>query len=300
MENKISFTSNEKLNKIYQALLESISQFALEIRNSSGGGKLLDTENKFGDVQLELDIACEKIMLEKLKKTGCVSHALSEENPHPQDLGGKDFIVCFDPLDGSSIIGLNWTVGSIFGVWPSDEKILIGKKGKDAVGAGIAVYGPRTTVLLLCDEEVNEYTFKHDKEWVLSAKNIKIQNRTKTFAPGNLRAVNDYPAYKKIFDYWVNHKYTLRYTGGMVPDVYQIFVRGDGIFSNLAGPTNTPKLRLLYEILPIAKLFEAAGGKATDGKVSLSELIIDNYEQKSEICVGSQEEVERIEKFLKE
>jgi len=77
-------------------------------------------------------------MLEKLKKTGCVSHALSEENPHvfykiinkflrifilkPQDLGGKDFIVCFDPLDGSSIIGLNWTVGSIFGVWPSDEK----------------------------------------------------------------------------------------------------------------------------------------------------------------------------------
>jgi len=52
--------------------------------------------------------------------------------------------------------------------------------------------------------------FEDDKEWVLSAKNIKIQNRTKTFAPGNLRAVNDYPAYKKIFDYWVNHKYTLR------------------------------------------------------------------------------------------
>jgi len=76
-------------------------------------------------------MACDAIIFEELKKTGVVSYGLSEERPELNELGGKDYIVTFDPLDGSSIIGTNWTVGSIFGVWPSDNSKLIGMKVQD-------------------------------------------------------------------------------------------------------------------------------------------------------------------------
>ena len=94
---------------------------------------------------MDSDLATDAILFEELEKSGVVSIALSEENPVPKFLGGTKFIVTFDPLDGSSIIGSNWTVGTIYGVWPSDERKLIACKCSDMITAGAVMYGPRTT-----------------------------------------------------------------------------------------------------------------------------------------------------------
>jgi sedoheptulose-bisphosphatase len=114
---------------------------AIVLRHSTGGGSQGTTSNKFGDIQLDSDIACETIINEELKNSGVVAYALSEETPEVTNLlklqliqvGREDapFIVTFDPLDGSSIIGSNFSVGTIVGIWKNDERKLIGHSGRD-------------------------------------------------------------------------------------------------------------------------------------------------------------------------
>ena len=135
--------------------------------------------------------------------------------------------------------------------------------------------------------------------WVVSKEKIKIKDTTKLFAPGNLRATTENKGYKEVVDYWLSMGYTLRYTGAMVPDIYQLFIKGEGIFCNIISPKNPAKLRYLYETAPFAFLMEAAGGRSSDGKQSLLEHVIDGYEIKGQIAVGSKTEVERIEASLK-
>ena len=83
-----------------------------------------------------------------------------------------------------------------------------------------------------------------NNEWKVSKKNLKIKEKAKTFAPGNLRAVSECDNYNKLVRYWIENCYTLRYTGGMVPDIYQIFIKSEGIFTNLATKSHPAKLRL--------------------------------------------------------
>ena len=135
--------------------------------------------------------------------------------------------------------------------------------------------------------------------WKLSKEKIQIKDTTKLFAPGNLRATTENKGYKEVVDFWLNSGYTLRYTGAMVPDIYQIYVKGEGIFSNFISPKHPARLRYLYEIAPFAFLTEAAGGRSSDGRQSLLEVTVDGYEIRGQIAVGSKTEVERIEASLK-
>lgn len=120
----------------------------------------------------------------------------------------------------------------------------------------------------------------------------------KLFAPGNLRAAQDNPGYKKLIDFYNENKYQLRYTGGMVPDVNQILVKGKGVFCNPASPTAKAKLRVLYEVAPIGFLMEKGGAKSSTGSGSVLDIPIDNTEVKSQCCFGSAGEVKRFEEMV--
>ncbi|GJQ08391.1 hypothetical protein GpartN1_g182.t1 [Galdieria partita] len=291
---------DKKLIRCVSAVFDACKEIAYKIRTASCNK--IACFNDFGDEQLAIDVLADKVIFENLENSGVVSVASSEEVPREQKLKGSGFSVAFDPLDGSSIIDTNFAVGSIFGIWPGDK--LVGMKGRDMAAAALVVYGPRTTIsLALKDiEHVHEFTLVDDfsarhGQWVHTNEFHSIEEG-KLFAPGNLRAIQDNAGYSSLIQFWLNEKYQLRYTGGMVPDVNQILVKGRGVFCNPASASAKAKLRLLYELAPTAFVVEKAGGKSSDGKQSVLDIIIQSTDQRSQVCYGSAGEVERFEEYV--
>jgi len=266
------------------------------------------TQNASGDDQLKLDVSCDEACFRALRACGLVRLAASEETPVETDCGGADgtFAVGFDPLDGSSIIGANFSIGSIFGIWPLEvgkEATLIGRTGREQVSSVVSMYGPRTTVCIALPSAsaVVEFTLVNDRRaWKVSRKSIKISPKGKIFAPGNLRASNDNVQYEKLLNHWISERYTLRYTGGMVPDVYHIFVKEKGVFSNVSSEKAKAKLRLLYEVAPMGLIVETAGGLTTHESQDISVLDIElkYLDQRLGVCFGSADEVKLFKDFL--
>jgi len=151
-----------------------------------------------------------------------------------------------------------------------------------------------------------ELTMRPDG-WVVSIAQFKIAPKAKTFAPGNLRATGDNPAYMRLVQYWIEQKYTLRYSGGLVPDVYHILIKGEGVLSNASSPAARAKLRLLFEAGPIALIIEAAGGascvcssEAAEAlaPVSLLDVPVSDLDKRVGVCYGSTLEVERFKQHI--
>jgi len=269
---------------------------AVETSSVSKAGSV----NSFGEEQLKIDVLSDKLIQEEIRKNSDIGLIASEELENEILLGEGDYAVAYDPLDGSSLVDVNLTVGSIFGIYKlNGKKSFIGMKGDEQVAAMIALYGPRTTILLAVKgiDGVNEMTLK-DGEFVQTRENLKI-GEGKMFAPGNLRACKDNLKYLDLLNFWAREEYTLRYSGGMVPDVAQIILKGKGIFSypGFSGYPNG-KLRLLYECAPLAFLVEQAGGSASDGMQRILEKEITEISQRSPIYIGSNKEVDRCVKYL--
>ena len=217
-------------------------------------------------------------------------------------MGGKGYSVAFDPLDGSSVIDTNFAVGSIWGIWPGDK--LTGIKGRQMKAAGAAIYGPRTTITIAIDnlDYAHEFLLVDDMsamhgQWLKSNEYTTI-SEGKLIAPGNLRATQDNKGYADLFNYWIQNTYQLRYTGGFVADVNQLMVKGKGVFVNVGSVNTKSKLRMLYEVAPLAYLIEKAGGKASNGEQSPLDVTIAHTEQTSQVAYGSRNEVERFEEMV--
>lgn len=216
------------------------------------------------------------------------------------------FSLGFDPLDGSSIIDANFSVGSIFGIWPG--KGVLNRNGREQVASAVTLYGPRTTLCIalptasttLGKNVVFEITLTSDATWKVSRGDIQIQSNGKIFAPGNLRASNDNEKYNALIQHWIEERYTLRYTGGMVPDVYHIFAKSKGVFTNVSSEKAKAKLRLLYEVAPMGLIVECAGGMTTHESFDRSVLDenIDDLDKRLGVCFGSVDEVVTYKKFM--
>eukprot|EP00741_Cyanophora_paradoxa_P003414 tig00000704_g3317.t1 len=291
------FLNNEaepELRRLLMDLGDAIRTIAYKVRTASCSAT--SCFNSFGDEQLAVDVLADNLLFDALRRCGACASASSEEQSDVITLNenGK-YSVAFDPLDGSSIIDTNFAVGTIFGVWPGKD--LVGVTGAQQVAAGLGIYGPRTQFMLSVKNGTHEFTLEQDGSWVHTKEIYEIAEG-KLFAPGNLRATMDNANYKALVDYWLREKYQLRYTGGMVPDVNQILIKGKGVFCNPASAAAPAKLRVLYECAPIAKLIEGAGGKSSDGKQSVLNIKIENTEDRSQVCYGSKGEVERFERYL--
>merc|ERR1719362_668181 len=304
---------DSKLQKVILEMLDVCAEITEALRTA-----LVTVEgssNTFGDAQLSVDVIADNLMWEACKNSDIIREGASEEDPIVRLVGENEeaeYTVCWDPLDGSSIVDNNWAVGTMIGIW-GKKTGLIGAKGSDQVTSLVALYGPRTTVLVALDDGTYEFTYGCTPEgcqlpdgtwepWICSRDSIKIKKDCKIFSPANLRAAQDVPGYKKLVDHYMENRYTLRYSGGLVPDVYQQFTKTQGIFANPTSPSSPAKLRLAFEAAPFGLLVEKAGGKTSDGVTggSVLDVEITAVDQRTALCIGSANEVDRFNEYVVE
>ncbi len=259
---------------------------------------LAGSQNTSGEEQLKLDVISNNIVEEELCESHLVYAYASEEKGAIEPLrDGAPFFVAFDPLDGSSLVDANLSIGSIFGIYRGDP---MGKTPREQVAALYLVYGPRTILVYSTGKGVHAFYLNDVGEFLLLEKDLTIGDTVKTYAPGNLRAVTDTPAYRKVMESWLDEGITLRYSGGMVPDIHHILIKGGGIFTNIGGNKYPQgKLRLLYECGPFAYIVEQAGGGSSNGERSILDITITELDQRTPIIIGSKKEVNRVAKVLK-
>ncbi len=260
---------------------------------------LAGSSNKFGEDQLKLDVLSDNIIKEHLNESHLVHSHASEEEPALACLQKEGmYTVVYDPLDGSSLVDANLAIGSIFGIYERCDS-LIGKKPREQVAALYLVYGPRTIMVYCAGNGVHAFFLNDVGEFVLLEEHLTMRDEIKTYAPGNLRAVVDTPNYRKMMDIWLSEAHTLRYSGGMVPDIHHMLIKGAGIFTNIGGSKYPKgKLRLLFECGPFAYIMEAAGGAASTGEMSVLDVEIHDMDQRTPIIIGATKEVKRVSDVL--
>ena len=272
------------------------------------------SENVQGEVQKKLDIIANDVLIEANEWGGHLAAMASEEmdsihvvpNRYPQG----EYLLMFDPLDGSSNIEVNVSIGTIFSVMKkvsnntsvTEQDFL--QPGTQQVAAGYCVYGPQTTLVLTVGDGVAMFTLDREQgSFVLTQENVKIPEDTKEFAI-NMSNMRHWDApVKRYVDECLAGKegprgkdFNMRWIASMVADVHRILTRG-GIFMypwDKREPEKPGKLRLMYEANPMGWLVEQAGGAATNGQQRILEVQPTQLHQRVSVILGSKNEVERV------
>ncbi len=288
------------VRSILYHIARSVKYVNFSLRAGNTGNA--SSENSSGEEQLKLDVLSDQIVMKELECSGLVACCASEEQDElvyfPAERG--KYTVAYDPLDGSSLVSANLTIGSIFGIWAGEE--LAGKKGNELLASCYAIYGPRVElVVALKGKGVFSFEMNDVGEFMLSQKDFQLKSTSKYFAPGNLRATAVNPKYLTLVEKYIAEARTLRYSGGMVPDLHHILKKAEGIFT-YPGCEKHPngKLRLAFECAPYAMIFEEAGGLALDAAgTPIMDLEITDPHQRTTIFIGSKDEVVNAVEALK-
>lgn len=273
--------------------------------------------NVHGESVKKLDIYAHDMLFRAMDHGGhlCVMASEEEENiihiPHHHILG--KYVLLFDPLDGSSNIDANVSIGTIFSIYkritPDNTPGTLDdclQAGMHQVAAGYIVYGSSTVLTYTAGSGAHCFTLEPSiGEFLLSHENIKIPSKGKIYSinEGNYKywhpGLKKYIKYLQEEDEATNRPYSTRYIGSMVADIHRTLLYG-GIFMYPADSRNpNGKLRLMYECNPVAMIIEAAGGKASDGKKRLLEIKPDELHQRVPIFAGSPDDVLMLEEFLR-
>jgi fructose-1,6-bisphosphatase I len=301
-------------------LLEVIARACKAISHAVGKGALGDvldsvgTINVQGEAQKKLDVLSNQILIEATCWGGYLAGMASEEMDGPLGIPvayprGR-YLLLFDPLDGSSNIEVNVSIGTIFSVLscprdvedPNEQCFL--QRGSSQVCAGYTVYGPQTLMVLTVGHGVVVFTLDRDTgSFLLTRENMRVPEQTAEFAinMSNLRHW-DAPV-RRYIDELIAGKtgplgkdYNLRWVASMVSDVHRIMTRG-GIFMyprDARDPGKPGRLRLMYEANPMAYLVEQAGGAATNGHQRMLDIDPKQLHERVAVFLGSKEEVERV------
>jgi len=299
-------------------LIEVVARACKTISHAVGKGALGDvlgtasTENVQGEVQKKLDIISNEILLEANEWGGHLAAMASEEmesiHPIPNRYPMGEYMLLFDPLDGSSNIDVNVSIGTIFSVLKAPEGMAAPTEadfmqpGSEQVAAGYAVYGPQTMLVLTTGNGVNCFTLDREMgSWVLTQRNMRIPETTKEFAINMSNSRHWYPPVTRYVDEMLagatgprGKDFNMRWVASMVADVHRILSRG-GVFMYPADTRDTAmpgKLRLMYEANPMAMIVEQAGGAATDGKQRILDIVPHKLHQRVPVFLGSKEEVD--------
>ncbi len=276
------------MDEIYEAIKRSAIRIEKLIAYGDTGYS--DNQNQTGDTQLKLDIQSDLIIEEEFKDIQSVKELASEEKDEALTLHKDgEYLIGYDPLDGSSLADVNLSVGSIFGIYKGDYS------GKNLKAAIYVVYGPRVE-MVIADEsssDVKMYKLDKDKEFKFR-QNLKLNQKGKLNAPGGTQQ-QWYPYHKELIDSLFAEGYRLRYSGGMVPDLHQILIKGGGLFS-YPGTKDKPKgkLRMTFEVFPFAFIYEKAGGASIDGKSRVLDLTPSHIHDTTPCFFGSKSEIERV------
>jgi fructose-1,6-bisphosphatase I len=308
-----------QLRLLIEVVARACKRIAIQVNKGELGDVLgsAGSENVQGEVQKKLDIIANEVLIEANEWGGHLAAMGSEEmdsihvvpNRYPQG----EYLLLFDPLDGSSNIDVNVSIGTIFSVLRkvnnqrgiSEEDFL--QPGKQQAAAGYCIYGPQTTLVLTVGDGVTMFTLDREQgSWVLTQENVQIPSDTKEFAI-NMSNMRHWDApVKRYIDECLAGKegprekdFNMRWIASMVADVHRILTRG-GIFMypwDKREPDKAGKLRLMYEANPMGFLVEQAGGMATNGRQRILDLQPSKLHERVAVVLGSKNEVERVTRY---
>ena len=266
---------------------------------STGDLGVAGTSNLYGESQLALDVLADRILRKRLDHSRVVANMMSEEMdeiiPVSPDCDGK-YSVAFDPLDGSSLVDVNLAVGTIVSIFEGCDLLQPGRK---QVAAVYVLYGPRTTLVYSVGKGVHEFGMNMLKEFTLLQENITLEPQGNLYSPGGQRNLYT-PGVESFVSKLEERGVKLRYSGGFVPDINQILLKGQGIFfyPHLQGHPQG-KLRLLFELSPMAYLIEQAGGAASDGHGPILDLQPKQIHERSPVFIGCKKDVAMAEEYIR-
>ena len=304
-----------QLRLLIEVVARACKRIAISV-NKGALGDVLGTagsENVQGEVQKKLDIIANEVLIEANEWGGALAAMASEEmdsiyvvpNRYPQG----EYLLLFDPLDGSSNIDVNVSIGTIFSVLKkasdtpgvSTQDFL--QPGSAQVAAGYCVYGPQTTLVLTVGDGVVMFTLDREQgSWVLTTDEVRIPEDTKEFAVNMSNQRHWAEPMQRYVGECLQGKegprgkdFNMRWVASMVADVHRILCRG-GVFMypwDKREPTKPGKLRLMYEANPMGFIVEQAGGAATNGRERILDLQPGQLHERVSVILGSKNEVER-------
>jgi fructose-1,6-bisphosphatase I len=313
------------INADLRLLLETIARACKGISTRVNKGALGDghgsagTSNVQGEVQKKLDVLSNEILLEANEWGGNLAALASEEmdnpRPTPTHYPSGEYLLLFDPLDGSSNIDVNISVGTIFsvlrcpktdsgGYCEPDERAFL-QPGRHQVAAGFAVYGPTTVLVITVGDGTHAFTLDRETyTFVLTHPDIRIPEDTQEFAINMSNQRRWEAPVQRYIDECLKgtegprgKDFNMRWVASMVADVFRVLSRG-GIFMYPRDAKNKDgRLRLMYEANPMAMIVEHAGGAATDGKTRILDLQPTGLHQRVAVVLGSKNEVERVASY---
>lgn len=272
-----------------QDIINAIKKATIDIKQiiEDGDTSKSDNTNSTGDTQLKLDIASDIVIERYFKDISTIKEIVSEEQEDIVNINkdGK-YYIAYDPLDGSSLVDVNLSVGSIYGIYENSFK------GSNIIASIYIVFGPRVEMVIANNNSVKMYRLKNQD--FVYIQDIKLNQKGKLNATGSTQMCW-YPYHKKMVDELFNEGYRLRYSGGMVPDLHQILLKGGGLFS-YPSTTDLPKgkLRQLFEVFPFAYIYKVAGGGAIDGFNDLLKIQTKHIHDTTPCFFGSNYEINKV------
>jgi fructose-1,6-bisphosphatase len=310
----------------FSGLLNAVATAVKVIANQVGRGALAGlagdagTVNVQGEAQKKLDVISNAVMIGETEWTGHLAGMVSEEMPGvraiPAAYRRGKYLLVFDPLDGSSNLDANITVGTIFsilrsprpGAEPQTADFL--QPGTEQVCAGFALYGPATMLVLTTGDGVDGFTLDRDiGAFILTHPRMRVPEEASEFAINSSNERHWEPPVRRYVQECLDGKsgprgkdFNMRWIASLVAEAFRILTRG-GIFlypADSRQPGRTGRLRLLYEANPVAFLIEQAGGLASTGHERVLDLVPGGLHQRVPLIFGSRREVERIEQYHRE
>jgi len=251
---------------------------------------------RHGEEQLTMDRSADEILRNQLQDSGFVRAYASEEQDSVIQIGkGEEkYFITADPLAGSSLADTNLAIGTIIGI---HRESMLAEGRKTLAAAMYIMYGPLITMVYSAGKGTHEFVLNSEGEYVLSEENITLKERGDIYSLGGLRKEWT-PEHLKYVEFLEKEGYKLRYSGGFVPDINQVLIKRGGIFTYPAlKKSPNGKLRLLFELQPMAFIIEQAGGMATDSKQDILSIRVVDLNQRCPIYIGSRFEVEKAREF---
>ncbi len=253
-----------------------------------------DSMNIYGETQLEMDKWADEVLIDAVSELPFVASVSSEERDDiitPNEDG--IYSVTFDPLDGSSLMGVDLTVGTIVGIHDGTTPL---RPARELAAAMYILYGPLTVLVYSVGKGVHEFVLDDDREFILQEGDLRF-GKDRIYAPGALRSKWTAP-HRRFIERLESLDYKLRFCGSMVADVHQVIHKG-GVFT-YPGIVGKPggKLRLLFEAGPMGFLAEKAGGGASDGRMSILDLEPTSIDQRVPVYIGGPSELSILEEEM--
>ena len=278
------------MKEIFDGIKTAVKDIAQALKYSDFG--YTANQNATGDTQLKLDVLSDEIITKTLSKINLVKELVSEEKEEALKVSGDgEYIVAYDPLDGSSLVDVNFAVGSIFGIYKGSLNPV------NLVASVYSVYGPRTE-LVIAKDKVELFRLDKNGDFAFACE-LRLKEKGKLNATGGTQKGWD-EKHKELIKSLFDEGYRLRYSGAMVSDLHQILLKGGGLFSYPA-TSDAPKgkLRLSFEVLPFAFIYELAGGYAVDNEGKrLLEISLEKVHQTSPCYFGSKYEIDKVKACL--